>query len=98
MSATCTEPAPSFGYDVAWVGRPEADASSNVTVVGGGDSAAALLHAVRGRCHGSPLTRTLVAFHAARSKHTAVARVPRANETLELFPRFLVPVPRRRRD
>ena len=62
-----------------------------VQVLGAGDSASALLGAANGRCTGVPVTRTLAAFHAARSKHLPAARMPKPSENLELYPRWLVP-------
>ena len=91
-ASVCAAPAASYGYDVAWHGdtRTRPNALLTVAVVGGGDSAAALLAATGGRCHGVPIKRTLAAFHAARSKHVPGQHaVPRADATWQLFPRFL---------
>ena len=87
-SRPCTEPAPSFGYDVGWTSTPPSSALT-VEVLGGGDSAAAVLAAAGGRCRGVRVTRTLAAFHAARSKQLPIKHSPSAEETVELHPRFL---------
>ena len=94
-STACVAPAASFGYDICWLGAARETTASaatpahTVAVLGGGDSAAALLTATDGRCYGVAVKRTLAAFHAARSKHLRQGELPRANETVELFPRFL---------
>ena len=96
-TASCPTPAPSFGYDIGWHGHGANASASSVVVLGAGDSAGALLAATNGRCRGAPLTRTLAAFHAAKSKHVSVAHEPIADATLQLHPRFLVQMPRRAR-
>jgi hypothetical protein len=84
--ACAAPPVISFGYDVAWSGAVNV---SSVAVLGAGDSAIALLEATGGRCDGVAISRTLAAFHLARSKHLNVTRAPEAHEAVELHPRFL---------
>jgi hypothetical protein len=90
-TAACASPGRSYGYDVAWEpGRNPSAVGPSVSVIGGGDSAGELLEAARGRCRGVAVSRTVAAFHAAKSKHTAAnAREPLPGEAFELHPRFL---------
>ena len=102
LAAACAAAGPgrSFGYDVAWMGgqTPLTSGNTTATVIGGGDSAAALLQHTRGMCRGVQISRTLAAFHAARSKHAT--SLPRYTQqqllggegaAIELHPRFLAP-------
>ena len=75
-AAACSEGAvrrASFGHDVA--ARLEYDGSgavkSTAVLLGAGDSAGALLEAASGGCAGGHVSRSLAAFHAARSKRAA---------------------------
>ena len=85
LSAACTSPGKSYGYDVAWTN------STGAIVVGGGDSVASLLRDGSGRCgDDSSLIRSVAAFHAAKSKHHHRAPgSPPVGSHFELHPRFL---------
>ena len=70
--------------------------NSTAWVIGGGDSAPAILKEVHGKVCGVQVARSLAAFHAAKSKHAHGAMSAAnlaamiAGDSLELHPRFLV--------
>mmetsp|Transcript_12972 Transcript_12972/g.26103 ORF Transcript_12972/g.26103 Transcript_12972/m.26103 type:complete len:201 (-) Transcript_12972:122-724(-) len=89
-AAVCTQPAPSYGYDVGWHGNLTAPNALTVEILGSGDSTAALLAATHGRCRGEQVRRTLAAFHAALSKRLPTTHaLPPPNVSVELHPRWL---------